>query len=174
MAGAAKERTSRVHTHWPAVSGSGRACYGTILSTYSRIALYMSTIFTKIINREIPGQFVYEDDVCVVLMDKFPGVPGQTLVVPKLEVDYLFDLPDDIYQHLFSVAKKIAKASDVAYGTIRTCLVVEGFEVPHVHIKLYPMTSTDKKLNTVIVKSQEESDETLEAHVAKLRAELTT
>lgn len=129
-------------------------------STYVKI-VPMSTIFSKIIAREISAQFVYEDDICVVVMDKFPAVAGQTLVIPRLEVDYAFDLPNDIYQHIFAVAKKIAKASDTAFNTARTCLVVEGFEVPHVHIKLYPMIHTDKNLTEVAHKSEMKPDEEL-------------
>jgi histidine triad (HIT) family protein len=134
----------------------------------------MSSIFTKIINREIPGQFVYEDEHCVVLMDKFPVVVGQTLIISKIEVDYLFDLPDDTYAHLFAVAKIIAKASDVAFGTIRTCLMVEGFEVPHVHIKLYPKQDTHGLMGEMATKPEMVDDETLEIHATKLREVLET
>jgi len=133
----------------------------------------MSTIFTKIINREIAGRFVYEDDICVVLMDKFPAVEGQTLVIPKLEVSYIFDLPTDIYQHLFSVAKEIAKASDETFNTFRTCLVVEGFEVPHVHIKLYPMSSPGVNLGSIILKPQAASDDVLQKNADTIRAHLS-
>jgi histidine triad (HIT) family protein len=99
----------------------------------------MSTIFSKIIKREIPGHFIYEDDICVAIMDKFPAVEGQSMVILKREVDYIFSVDDTEYEHVFKVAKKIALASDQALSTKRTCLVVEGFEVPHVHIKLYPI-----------------------------------
>ena len=132
----------------------------------------MSTIFTKIINREIPGHFVYEDDVCVVLMDKFPAVPGQTLVIPKQEADYLFDLPQETYDHLFAVAKKVARASDKAFNTVRTCLVVEGFEVPHVHLRLYPMTKVES-LGKVMVQQAEASDEVLAKQAQQIKALLT-
>lgn len=131
----------------------------------------MSTIFTKIINREIPTQFVYEDDVCSVFMDRFPAVEGQTLIVPKLEVDYIFDLPEDIYSHLFEIAKKIGKASDKAFNTIKTCIVVEGFEVPHVHIKLYPMVE-DKNLGKVFTHPAEKSDEELTIAAEKIKSHL--
>jgi len=108
------------------------------------------TIFTKIINRDIPGQFVYEDDLCVVLMDAFPSVPGQVLVIPREPVDYVFDLPDTTYQHIFAVAKTITAALDATFDVSRTCLVVEGYEVPHAHIKLYPMPVTVTALDEVI------------------------
>ncbi len=121
----------------------------------------MSTIFTKIINREIPGFFIYEDDVCAVFLDKFPAVEGQAVVVPKVETDYMFDLPDETYLHICAIAKIVAKALDEVYQTERTCLVVEGFEVPHVHIKLYPMTSTKEPLGAVMPRQKEASDEAL-------------
>jgi histidine triad (HIT) family protein len=133
----------------------------------------MSTIFTKIINREIPAQFVYEDEHCAVLMDKFPAVAGQVLVIPKEEVDYLFDVPTETYQHLCAVAKKVAKALDTVFETERTCVVVEGFEVPHAHIKLYPMTSADTNLGAVITQTKEMDDETLQTQADKLKAALT-
>jgi len=99
----------------------------------------MSTIFSKIITREIPGVFVYEDDVCVVIMDAFPSVPGQMLVLPRQAVDYILDLEENLYQHLWAVAKKVGLAADAALAVSRTCLVVEGFEIPHTHIKVYPV-----------------------------------
>ena len=170
LAGAAKERTSRGCTGRALISY--RVLYGTIQDTYELIAISMSTIFTKIIEREIPGQFVYEDDVCVALMDKFPAVSGQVLVIPKEEVDYLFDVPAETYQHLCEVVKKVAKALDTVFETERTCVVVEGFEVPHAHIKLYPMTATDKNLGTVITETKEEADDVLQAQADKVKAAL--
>lgn len=133
----------------------------------------MTTIFTKIINREIPAQFVYEDEVCIVIMDKFPAISGQTLIIPRQEVDYIFDLSEDIYKHIFNIAKKVAKASDEAFATSRTCLIVEGFEVPHVHIKLYPMGHTDKNLHAILDNVSEKPDEELETMAQKIREKLT-
>ncbi len=132
----------------------------------------MSTIFSKIIAREIPAQFVYEDDICVVVMDKFPSVPGQTLVIPKEEIAYAFNLPDDIYQHLFMIAKKIVLASDQTFKSARSCLVIEGFEVPHVHLKIYPVPSTDRGLGHIMLGQKEASDESLEAQAAQLKTAL--
>jgi histidine triad (HIT) family protein len=132
----------------------------------------MSTIFTKIINREIPGFFVYEDDVCVVLMDKFPAVPGQVVVVPKEAVAYAFDLSDETYLHICMIAKLVAKALDAVFQTERTCLVIEGFEVPHVHIKLYPLTTNDEPLGAVMPRGAEASDESLSEHAARIQMTL--
>ena len=121
----------------------------------------MSSIFTKIINREIPGHFIYEDEFCIVILDKFPAVKGQSLVIPKKDIDYAFDLDDDSYIHLFHIAKKIAHASDRALDAERTCLVVEGFDVPHAHIKIYPMQNTEEALGALMPKGKEASDEEL-------------
>lgn len=132
----------------------------------------MSSIFTKIINRKIPGHFIYEDDFCVAIMDKFPAVKGQSLVIPKKEIDYAFDLDDDSYIRLFKIAKKIAKASDEALNAARTCLVVEGFDVPHVHIKIYPMQDTSKALGAIVQEMQEAPDDELAATAMQIAAAL--
>ncbi|OIP77407.1 MAG: hypothetical protein AUK16_01960 [Parcubacteria group bacterium CG2_30_44_11] len=133
----------------------------------------MSTsIFTKIINRQIPAHFVYEDENCVAILDKFPAVKGQTLVIPKKEIDYAFDLDDDTYIHLFRTAKLIAKASDKAFAAARTCLVVEGFDVPHVHIKIYPMSDTKTALGNILPNGKEATDEELTIVATQLIAAL--
>jgi histidine triad (HIT) family protein len=129
-----------------------------------------ASIFTKIINRTIPAHFVYEDEHCIAILDKFPAVKGQTLVIPKKEVDYAFDLDDDTYIHLFKTAKMIAKASDKAFNAERTCLVVEGFEVPHVHIKIYPMVDTKTALGNILPNGSEASDEELAIDATQLIA----
>jgi histidine triad (HIT) family protein len=128
------------------------------------------SIFTKIINHEIPGHFVYEDDHCIAILDKFPAVVGQSLVIPKKQIDYAFDLDDDTYMHLFQVAKKIGKASDKAFNAERTCLVVEGFDVPHVHIKIFPMQDTKRALGEIMPSGVEETDEVLTVVATQLIA----
>lgn len=130
----------------------------------------MTTIFTKIINRELPGHFVYEDDICVVLMDKYPAVIGQSMVILRRESPYLFDLTEEEYHHLFSIAKHVAKASDIVFKVDRSCLVVEGFEVPHVHIKIYPMPQTTTNLGNVMCERTKAHDEDLEEYAKKIRA----
>lgn len=139
---------------------------------YRQLFSIMSSIFTKIINREIPGHFIYEDEFCVVILDKFPAVKGQSLVIPKKDIDYAFDLDDDSYIHLFQVAKKIAKASDRALNAERTCLVVEGFDVPHVHIKIYPLKNTKEALGAIMPKGKEASDEELSIVATQIIAAL--
>lgn len=130
----------------------------------------MSTIFTKIINREIQGFFVYEDEMCVVIMDKFPAVSGQVLVIPKEEVGYIFDLSTESYLHICQVSRKVAKALDAVFETERTCVVVEGFDVPHVHIRLYPMTNSEEPLGKVIVQQTEADGNLLAEQAEKITA----
>jgi len=133
----------------------------------------MSTsIYSKIINRELPGHFLYEDEHCVAILDRFPAVKGQSLVIPKKETDYAFDLDDDTYIHLFKTAKRIAKASDLALGAERTCLVVEGFDVPHVHIKIFPMKDTERALGAIMHESAEATDEDLAIIATQIQAAL--
>jgi histidine triad (HIT) family protein len=132
----------------------------------------MSTIFSKIITREIAAQFVYEDEVCFAVMDKFPAINGQVLVIPRKEVDYAFDLEEETYLHIFKVAKQIAQALDKVFDTTRTCLVVEGFEVPHVHIKLYPMTKDDTNLASAIDNPKEATDQCLQTQADKIKEAL--
>ena len=132
----------------------------------------MASIFSKIINREIPGHFIYEDDQCAVILDKYPAVPGQCLVILKREVDYIFDLPEAEYQHLFATVKKVAHALDTTFNTERTCVVVEGFEVPHVHIKLYPMANKNENLGDVITRVEEATDAVLTALTEKIKQHL--
>ena len=135
--------------------------------------LRMTTIFSKIIAREIPAHVVYEDDVCIVIMDIFPSVPGQVLVVPKVEIDYVFDVPDDVYQHLLHISKRIGKALDTVFATERTCIVVEGFEVPHVHIKLYPTPKGSTSLTSLLQHTSEVDNDELKKQSEAIKAALT-
>lgn len=132
------------------------------------------TIFSQIIDREVPAHFLYEDDVCVAILDKFPTVKGQSLVIPKHAIDYAFDLDDDTYVHLFKIAKMIGKASDEALNAERTCLVVEGFDVPHVHIKVYPLTAADTPLGSKLAMGTEATDEELRVVATQITAALDT
>lgn len=128
------------------------------------------SIFTKIIERKLPAHFIYEDEHCVAILDKYPALRGQSLVIPKKEIDYAFDLDDDTYLHLFKTAKMVARASDKALNAARTCLVVEGFDVPHVHIKIYPMADTKVALGAILPQGQEASDEDLSIVATQLMA----
>ena len=101
----------------------------------------MPTIFTRIINREIPGYIVAEDDKYIAFLDINPLVVGHTLVVPKQEVDYIFDLDDKALADLNIFAKKVAKAIRSVVPCKRIGVAVIGLEVPHTHIHLVPMTT---------------------------------
>lgn len=99
----------------------------------------MSTIFTKIVNREIPAHVVAEDEHHIAFLDINPLVEGHLLVVPKKEVDYLFDLSDDEYLALQLFAKKVALALKKAIPCVRIGTAVIGLDVPHTHIHLVPL-----------------------------------
>lgn len=101
----------------------------------------MATIFTRIINREIPGHIVAEDDRFIAFLDIMPLVMGHTLVVPKQEVDYIFDLDDDTLAALNLFAKRVAIAVKKAVPCKRIGIAVIGLEVPHTHIHLVPMNA---------------------------------
>lgn len=103
----------------------------------------MSTIFTKIINREIPAYIVAEDEHNIAFLDIMPLVKGHLLVVPKKEVDYIFDLEDKDYSHLLLFAKKVGRAMESVISSTRIGVTVIGLEVPHVHIHLIPLRSMD-------------------------------
>lgn len=99
----------------------------------------MATIFTKIIRGDIPSYKVVETDTHFAFLDINPIAEGHTLVIPKKETDYLFDLSDDELSHTMILAKKIARAIDRTLKPIRTGVIVEGLEVPHAHVHLVPI-----------------------------------
>ena len=103
--------------------------------------LVMASIFTKIINREIPAQIIAEDDRFIAFLDIMPLVMGHTLIVPKKEIDYLFDLDDQTLADINVFAKKVAIAIKKAVPCKRIGVAVIGLEVPHAHIHLVPMNS---------------------------------
>lgn len=94
----------------------------------------MATIFTRIMNRELPGRFVHEDDRCVAFLTIEPLSPGHTLVVPRQEVDHWIDLEPDLLDHLMAVAQRVGRALEQIYKPVRVGIIIAGLEVPHVHI----------------------------------------
>lgn len=118
----------------------------------------MASIFTKIINREIPGQIVAENEKFIAFLDIMPMVLGHTLIVPKKEVDYIYDLSDEDLAAINVFAKKVAAAVRRAVPCKRVGVAVIGLEVPHAHIHLVPMNSADD-LNFTRPKSKPTSDE---------------
>lgn len=103
----------------------------------------MPSIFTRIINREIPGQIVAEDGNYIAFLDINPLVAGHTLVVPKKEVDYIFDLDGDTLAGLHLFAQKVAAALKKTIPCERVGVVVAGLEVPHAHVHLIPFRTMD-------------------------------
>jgi histidine triad (HIT) family protein len=103
----------------------------------------MPTIFTKIIRGEIPCYKIAEDDRYFAFLDINPLRRGHTLVVPKIETDYIFDLDDDTLAGIFLFAKKVSKAIVEAVPCKRIGLAIIGLEVPHAHIHLVPMDSME-------------------------------
>ena len=103
----------------------------------------MPSIFTKIINGEIPCYKIAENDDFLAFLDVSPLTKGHTLVIPKKEVDYILDLDDETYQGLWRFAKKVAKAVDAAMRCKRVVISVIGIEVPHTHIHLIPLNVMD-------------------------------
>lgn len=123
----------------------------------------MASIFTKIINGEIPCHKIAETEDFFAFLDVFPCAPGHTLVVPKKEVDYLFNLSDELYTGLMAFAKSLEPAIRKAVPCKRVGVAVIGLEVPHAHVHLIPMNSmNDMNFNSKIKISQEELAEIAE------------
>lgn len=99
----------------------------------------MASVFTRIINGELPGRFVWKDDRVVAFLSIAPLRPGHVLVVPREEIDHWVDLPADLRDHLFATAQEISKALMDAFQPTKVGLALVGLEVPHVHIHLSPI-----------------------------------
>lgn len=97
-------------------------------------------IFCKIINGEIPCNKIYEDKEFLVFLDAFPAVKGQTLVIPKEHYDYIIDSSEEKYTKLMLLSKKVAQAIGKSLKPFRTGILIEGLQVAHAHVKIYPMT----------------------------------
>lgn len=101
------------------------------------------TIFSKIIAGEIPCYKIVENEHFIAFLDIFPLQEGHTLIVPKIEVDKIFDVPDSILEKLFLFAKPIAKAIEKSFSCNRVSIVTVGLEVPHAHVHLIPINAPD-------------------------------
>lgn len=121
----------------------------------------MSSIFTKIVQREIPAHIIYEDDDFIAFLDIFPSHRGQTLVVPKEEVSSRFSTVDTALLHkAITVAQTVAKKIEERLPDIERCiLVIEGLEIDHLHLKLYPVNR--KALKAVSSAGEKASEEEL-------------
>jgi len=128
----------------------------------------MASIFSKIIAGEIPSYRIHEDDRYYAFLDINPLAQGHTLVIPKVETDYLFDLEDDLLADMMVFAKKVAKAIDRTMDCKRVGVAVLGLEVPHAHIHLVPINSLyDIEFSRPKLKF---SDEEFRATAAKISA----
>ena len=132
----------------------------------------MTTIFTRIIQGEIPGTFVYKDEACVAFMSINPMADGHVLVVPRDEVDHWVDLSPYIASHLFEVSHRISRALSVAFPCEKVGLIIAGYEVNHCHIHLIPTTNMGQLSFANAATSVERS--ALEAHAEKIKAALAT
>jgi histidine triad (HIT) family protein len=99
----------------------------------------MATIFTKIIEGDLPGRFVHRDDQCVAFLSINPLQPGHTLVVPIEEIDHWVDAPPELNQHLMAVAQRVAQAQQEVFQPVKVGLMIAGLEVPHLHIHVVPI-----------------------------------
>lgn len=129
----------------------------------------MPSLFTRIVNGEIPCHKVAETNDFLAFLDVFPCAPGHTLVIPKQEVDYIFDLEDSLYEGLMKFSKQVAAAVEKAIPCKRIGVAVVGLEVPHAHVHLIPLNSmADMNFNNKLKMSQEELAEI----AAKIREKL--
>lgn len=101
----------------------------------------MASIFTKIINGDIPSYKIAENENCYAFLDINPIAKGHTLVIPKKEIDYLFDVEDELYAELFTFSKKVALAIEEVIPCERIGIAVLGLEVAHAHIHLIPINT---------------------------------
>lgn len=128
----------------------------------------MPSIFSRIVNGEIPCHKIAEDERFLAFLDVMPLAPGHTLVIPKQEIDYLFDLPDELLADLMLFAKRIAPALRQAVPCKRIGVSVIGLEVPHAHVHLIPMNSM-QDVNFTQPKMKVSAEE-LAATAASIRA----
>jgi len=130
------------------------------------------TLFTRILQGELPGRFVWRDPRCAAFMTVAPIRPGHLLVVPRDEVDHWLDLPPELAAHLTSIAQQLARAVQHAFPCRKVGLMIAGLEVPHCHLHLVPID----RLEDMDFARQDKSarPEDLDAAAAKIRASLRT
>ena len=129
----------------------------------------MPTIFSKIINGEIPCHKIWENEKCLAFLDVRPINPGHTLVIPKKEIDYLFDADDSVLSELMVFAKKVAKAIEQEVPCQKIGVMVAGLEVAHAHIHLIPINSVGD-LN--FARAKPAASEELAKMAGKIRARI--
>jgi histidine triad (HIT) family protein len=128
------------------------------------------SVFTRIISGELPGRFVWRDDVCVAFLSINPLKAGHVLVVPRVEEDHWIDLEPSVLTHLTDVSRQIARAQQDAFAPARVGLMIAGLEVPHVHLHVVPI---DGVHDLDFANAERDPDpEALDAAAAALRATL--
>jgi histidine triad (HIT) family protein len=130
----------------------------------------MPSIFTRIINGEIPSYKIAEDERYFAFLDINPNAKGHTLCVPKKEIDKILDLDEETYMGLMAFSRKVGKAIEAAIPCLRVGLTVIGLEVPHVHVHLIPLNSMK---NATFQSKVQMTSEELEATAESIRKELT-
>jgi histidine triad (HIT) family protein len=130
----------------------------------------MPTLFTRIIDGELPGTFVWRDPEAVAFLSINPVQPGHVLVVPRAEIDHWIDLEPPLAQHLTLVAQTVGRALDRVYSPLKVGLLVAGLEVPHVHVHVIPIVHGEADLH--LDRSTAASPEQLGAEAEKIRAAL--
>ena len=130
----------------------------------------MASLFTRIIDGELPGRFVWQDDLCVAFLTIAPITVGHTLVVPRAEVDHWLDLEPDLAAHLFVVAQRIGQAQMAAFAPSRVGLMIAGMEVPHTNLHVLPI-ATEADLDFARA-DPGASPESLDSAADRLRAHL--
>jgi len=129
----------------------------------------MASVFTKIINGELPSYKVYEDEKVISFLALDQINMGHCLVVPKKEVDHFFDVEDELYTHLFLTAKRIASAIKKATDCVRVGFAIQGFEVAHTHLHLIPV-STPAEFD--FKKQKTRAPEEMEVYQKKIKSAL--
>lgn len=130
----------------------------------------MATLFTRIIEGELPGTFVWRDDRCVAFLSINPLQPGHTLVVPIAEIDHWIDADAETSAHLFQVARTIGVAQQAAFSPLKVGLMVAGLEVPHLHLHVVPIRGVHDLDFANAATSVDPAD--LDAAAERIRAEL--
>jgi histidine triad (HIT) family protein len=127
----------------------------------------MASVFTLIMNKSLPGHFVWEDERCIAIMTIQPIRAGHLLVIPREEIDQWSDLPGDLAAHLMTISHKIANAMKKVFKAQRIGLMIAGLEVPHTHIHLVPM---DSMADLDLAHAKQAEAEDLAQNAAAIRA----